>query len=109
MQTTRSVSDMAAIKFKQLLNRELNLLSASGESGKNIKEHITSTYYEQQLQHEFVEADEEEDCMFTNGSSSVHSLASSCSEGEFIKASKVSNNRDITDVSELSDRPAELN
>ena len=45
LQTHRSVSDMAADKFKMLLNQELSVLSQSSSSGKNISNHITSTYY----------------------------------------------------------------
>ena len=80
LQTHRSVSDMAADKFKMMLNRELSVLSQGSREGKNISNHITSTYYgrkliqtivslisldltnllaEQQHQHEFDEEDEE--------------------------------------------------
>ena len=81
LQTYRSVSDMAADKFKMMLNRELSVLSQGSREGKNISNHITSTYYgrklirqmsvllpqpyitillaEQQHQHEFDEEDEE--------------------------------------------------
>ena len=45
LQTHRSVSDMAADKFKMMLNRELSVLSESSVSGKTISNHITSTYY----------------------------------------------------------------
>ena len=71
---------MAADKFKMMLNRELSVLSQGSREGKNISNHITSTYYgrklvktivslitlaltnqlaEQQHQHEFDEEDEE--------------------------------------------------
>ena len=45
MQTHRSVSDMAANKFKRMLNKELSVFSESSKSGNQIADHITSTYY----------------------------------------------------------------
>ena len=45
MQTHRSVSDMAANKFKRMLNKELSVFLESSKSGNQIADHITSTYY----------------------------------------------------------------
>ena len=44
-QTHMSPADMAATKFKTMLNRELSVLSKSSKEGQNISAHITSTYY----------------------------------------------------------------
>ena len=41
----QSVSDMAANKFKRMLNKELSVFSESSKSGNQIADHITSTYY----------------------------------------------------------------
>ena len=43
----QSVSDMAANKFKRMLNKELSVFSESSKSGNQIADHITSTYYGQ--------------------------------------------------------------
>ena len=45
MQTHSSVSNMAANKFKRMLNKELSVFSESSKSGNQIADHITSTYY----------------------------------------------------------------
>ena len=45
LQTHKSVSDMAANKFKRMLNKELSVFSESSKSGNQIADHITSTYY----------------------------------------------------------------
>ena len=45
LKTNKGVADMAADKFKMMLNRELSVLSQSSKEGKNISNHITSTYY----------------------------------------------------------------
>ena len=44
LQTHRSVSDMAAEKFRRMLNRELSMLSRGSKEGLSISNHITSTY-----------------------------------------------------------------
>ena len=45
MQTHSSVSNMAANKFKRMLNKELSVFSENSKSGNQIADHITSTYY----------------------------------------------------------------
>ena len=45
IETHSSVSDMAANKFKEMLNKELMDFSESSKSGNQIKDYITSTYY----------------------------------------------------------------
>ena len=50
LQTHRSVSDMAANKFKRMLNKELSVFSESSKSGNQIADHITSTYYDKQYE-----------------------------------------------------------
>jgi len=59
LQTHRSVSDMAANKFKRMLNKELSVFSECSKSGNQIADHITSTYYDKQH--------EEYDHMFPGG------------------------------------------
>jgi len=49
---------MAADKFRRMLNRELSVLSRGSKEGLSISNHITSTYTEQQHQHDFTEEDE---------------------------------------------------
>ena len=44
LQTNRAVGDMAADKFKMLLNRELSVMSQSSNEGRNISKHFTDTY-----------------------------------------------------------------
>lgn len=44
VQTHRSVSDMASLKFKRMLNKELSHLSESSKSGNQISEYICSTF-----------------------------------------------------------------
>lgn len=44
MQTHRSVADMAAIKFKRLLNRELHHFSGTSHAGSEISEYICNTF-----------------------------------------------------------------
>ncbi|XP_070506220.1 3',5'-cyclic-AMP phosphodiesterase-like isoform X1 [Chironomus tepperi] len=48
VQTHRSVSDMASLKFKRMLNKELSHLSESSKSGNQISEFICSTFLEKQ-------------------------------------------------------------
>jgi len=63
LQTHRSVSDMAANKFKRMLNKELSVFSECSKSGNQIADHITSTYYDKQhdeYDHMFIGAEEEE-------------------------------------------------
>ena len=45
IETHSSVSNMAANKFKQMLNKELLDFSESSTSGNQIADFITSTYY----------------------------------------------------------------
>ena len=45
LQTHSSVSNMAANKFKRMLNKELSVFSESSKSGNQVADHITSTYY----------------------------------------------------------------
>ena len=45
IETHSSVSNMAANKFKQMLNKELLDFSESSKSGNQIADFITSTYY----------------------------------------------------------------
>ncbi|KDR13577.1 cAMP-specific 3',5'-cyclic phosphodiesterase, partial [Zootermopsis nevadensis] len=44
IQTHRSVSDMASLKFKRMLNKELSHFSESSKSGNQISEYICSTF-----------------------------------------------------------------
>ncbi|EDW05697.2 uncharacterized protein Dmoj_GI11177 [Drosophila mojavensis] len=44
IQTHRSVSDMASLKFKRMLNKELSHFSESSRSGNQISEYICSTF-----------------------------------------------------------------
>ena len=44
LQTNRAVADMAADKFKMLLDRELSVMSQSSNEGRNISKHFTDTY-----------------------------------------------------------------
>ena len=44
LQTHKSVSDMAANKFKRMLNKELSHFSESSKSGNQISEYICSTF-----------------------------------------------------------------
>uniref|UniRef100_A0A1B0DC95 3',5'-cyclic-AMP phosphodiesterase n=1 Tax=Phlebotomus papatasi TaxID=29031 RepID=A0A1B0DC95_PHLPP len=46
IQTHRSVSDMASLKFKRMLNKELSHFSESSRSGNQISEYICSTFLE---------------------------------------------------------------
>ncbi|XP_063703547.1 3',5'-cyclic-AMP phosphodiesterase isoform X4 [Culicoides brevitarsis] len=48
VQTHRSVSDMASLKFKRMLNKELSHLSESSRSGNQISEYICSTFLDKQ-------------------------------------------------------------
>ncbi|XP_062701648.1 cAMP-specific 3',5'-cyclic phosphodiesterase isoform X4 [Aedes albopictus] len=48
VQTHRSVSDMASLKFKRMLNKELSHLSESSKSGNQISEYICSTFLDKQ-------------------------------------------------------------
>ncbi|XP_065076752.1 3',5'-cyclic-AMP phosphodiesterase-like isoform X2 [Ochlerotatus camptorhynchus] len=48
VQTHRSVSDMASLKFKRMLNKELSHLSESSKSGNQISEYISSTFLDKQ-------------------------------------------------------------
>jgi len=108
MQSHTSVADLAKRKFQDLLNKELNILSASGESGRNIRDHITSTYYEK-VQDELDESEDEEGIVFTNGSSGPHSLTNGSSrssvEEEYIKATKET----VGGVEELYESQEDLN
>ena len=45
LQTHRSVADMAADKFKMMLNRELSVLSKSSREGEHTSNYITSNFY----------------------------------------------------------------
>ena len=45
MDSSSSVADMAANKFKQMLNKELLGLSEGSHSDNQIADFITSTYY----------------------------------------------------------------
>ncbi|XP_026474311.1 cAMP-specific 3',5'-cyclic phosphodiesterase-like isoform X2 [Ctenocephalides felis] len=49
IQTHRSVSDMASLKFKRMLNKELSHFSQSSSSGNQISEYICSTFLELDL------------------------------------------------------------
>ena len=44
IQTHKSVSDMASLKFKRMLNKELSHFSESSKSGNQISEYICSTF-----------------------------------------------------------------
>ncbi|XP_057342002.1 cAMP-specific 3',5'-cyclic phosphodiesterase isoform X3 [Microplitis mediator] len=48
IQTHRSVSDMASLKFKRMLNKELIHFSESSKSGNQISEYICSTFLDKQ-------------------------------------------------------------
>ncbi|XP_065212177.1 3',5'-cyclic-AMP phosphodiesterase isoform X2 [Planococcus citri] len=48
IQTHRSVSDMASLKFKRMLNKELSHFSESSRSGNQISEYICSTFLDKQ-------------------------------------------------------------
>ncbi|KAL0277908.1 UNVERIFIED_CONTAM: hypothetical protein PYX00_005025 [Menopon gallinae] len=48
IQTHRSVSDMATLKFKRMLNKELSHFSESSKSGNQISEYICSTFLDKQ-------------------------------------------------------------
>ncbi|XP_025991551.1 cAMP-specific 3',5'-cyclic phosphodiesterase isoform X6 [Solenopsis invicta] len=48
IQTHRSVSDMASLKFKRMLNKELSHFSESSKSGNQISEYICSTFLDKQ-------------------------------------------------------------
>jgi len=60
LQTHKSVSDMAANKFKRMLNKELSVFSESSKSGNQIADHITSTYYDRPFDLALPEAQEED-------------------------------------------------
>ncbi|XP_043262105.1 cAMP-specific 3',5'-cyclic phosphodiesterase isoform X1 [Colletes gigas] len=48
IQTHRSVSDMASLKFKRMLNKELSHFSESSKSGNQISEYICNTFLDKQ-------------------------------------------------------------
>ncbi|XP_063621182.1 3',5'-cyclic-AMP phosphodiesterase, isoforms N/G isoform X5 [Cydia splendana] len=48
IQTHRSVSDMASLKFKRMLNKELSHFSESSKSGNMISEYICTTFLDKQ-------------------------------------------------------------
>nr|XP_050853545.1 cAMP-specific 3',5'-cyclic phosphodiesterase isoform X3 [Vespula vulgaris] len=48
IQTHRSVSDMASLKFKRMLNKELLHFSESSKSGNQISEYICNTFLDKQ-------------------------------------------------------------
>ncbi|KAJ2947194.1 hypothetical protein O0L34_g16556 [Tuta absoluta] len=48
IQTHRSVSDMASLKFKRMLNKELSHFSESSKSGNQISEYICTTFLDKQ-------------------------------------------------------------
>ncbi|XP_044754456.1 cAMP-specific 3',5'-cyclic phosphodiesterase, isoforms N/G-like [Coccinella septempunctata] len=50
IQTHRSVSDMASLKFKRMLNKELSHFSESSKSGNQISEYICSTFLGEYIQ-----------------------------------------------------------
>jgi len=52
MDTHKNVADMAASKFKNMLNRELSVLSES-KDGAMIADHIKDVYYDRTQEHEF--------------------------------------------------------
>jgi len=54
MDTHKNVADMAASKFKNMLNRELSVLSES-KDGAMIADHIKDVYYDRIQEHEFDE------------------------------------------------------
>merc|ERR1719369_2454575 len=61
LQTNRAVADMAADKFKMLLDRELSVMSQSSNEGMNISKHFTDTYCEPQHQHDFPDEDDNDE------------------------------------------------
>ncbi|XP_041357880.1 cAMP-specific 3',5'-cyclic phosphodiesterase 4C-like [Gigantopelta aegis] len=48
IQTHQSVSNMASVKFKRMLNRELSHFAESSKSGNQIAEYICNTYLDKQ-------------------------------------------------------------
>ncbi|XP_058803948.1 cAMP-specific 3',5'-cyclic phosphodiesterase-like isoform X2 [Phymastichus coffea] len=48
IQTHRSVSDMASLKFKRMLNKELSHFSESSKSGNQISEYLCNTFLDKQ-------------------------------------------------------------
>merc|ERR1719158_1720588 len=58
MDTHKNVADMAASKFKNMLNRELSVLSES-KDGAMIADHIKDVYYDRIQEHEFDDDEEE--------------------------------------------------
>ncbi|XP_050670657.1 cAMP-specific 3',5'-cyclic phosphodiesterase isoform X2 [Leptidea sinapis] len=48
IQTHRSVSDMASLKFKRMLNKELSHFSESSKTGNQVSEYICSTFLDKQ-------------------------------------------------------------
>ncbi|XP_072160419.1 3',5'-cyclic-AMP phosphodiesterase isoform X4 [Bemisia tabaci] len=48
IQTHRSVSDMASLKFKRMLNKELSHFSESSKSGNQISKYICNTFLDKQ-------------------------------------------------------------
>jgi len=58
MDTTKGVANMAASKFKNMLNRELSVLSEKSNDGKMLANHIKGAYYDRSYDHEFDEGDE---------------------------------------------------
>ncbi|XP_053695012.1 cAMP-specific 3',5'-cyclic phosphodiesterase-like [Sabethes cyaneus] len=69
VQTHRSVSDMASLKFKRMLNKELSHLSESSKSGNQISEYICSTFLDKQ---------QELDIPYSRDDSDSHNQASFC-------------------------------
>ncbi|KAL5275795.1 dnc family protein [Megaselia abdita] len=53
IQTHRSVSDMASLKFKRMLNKELSHFSESSKSGNQISEYICSTFLDKNQEFDF--------------------------------------------------------
>lgn len=48
IQTNKSVGDLATIKFKKILTKELNQLAVSSKSGSLISEYISNTFFDKE-------------------------------------------------------------
>ncbi|XP_055587770.1 cAMP-specific 3',5'-cyclic phosphodiesterase isoform X4 [Uranotaenia lowii] len=79
VQTHRSVSDMASLKFKRMLNKELSHLSESSKSGNQISEYICSTFLDKQQE---LDIPYSRDDMETHNPSSTYARSRSPRMGE---------------------------
>ncbi|KAH8408899.1 hypothetical protein KR009_003575 [Drosophila setifemur] len=78
IQTHRSVSDMASLKFKRMLNKELSHFSESSRSGNQISEYICSTFLDKQQEFDLpsLRVDENPEVAAANAAANAASAAS---------------------------------